>query len=285
MSGSVAAVLLSWNDAERVARLLERLLTLRPAPDRVLIVDNGSSDGTADRIAAACGECEVLRLDDNHGFAGAANRGIERAIGSGAEWVWLLNTDLTLPDDTLAKLATAAAADARCGMSAPVLVESDGNVQAWGGGRVSLWTGVSRHITSKDEQPHYLTGACLLMRASMLREIGLFDERYFFYWEDVDLGFRARRAEWSLAVAEDCRVEHHEGSTLGRWSAARWQYLFEGLRRFLRHHARLPRLALTLRLLHHSAAMARHGRWQALRGAWLGARSELTEGQHERWHR
>ncbi|MBI5504951.1 MAG: glycosyltransferase family 2 protein [Deltaproteobacteria bacterium] len=274
MNGRIAAVVLSWNDADRVLAFLERLHELDLRPDRVIVVDNGSVDGSPDRIAAAFGTCQVVRLAENRGYAGGANAGIELAMSEGADWIWLLNTDLSLPSDVLSALARGAGDDPRCGMIAPVLVETDGSVQAWGGGRVNLWTGVSRHLTSKTEQPHYLSGACLLLRAAMLREVGLFDERYFFYWEDVDLGFRAREAGWTLAVADDCRVEHREGSTLGRWSAARWHFLFTGLPHFLRGRAFLPTLAFTLRLLHHSAAMARHRRWEAMRGAWLGAAAQ-----------
>lgn len=279
MNGRVSAVVLSWNDAECVLPFLERLHALDPRPDHVIVVDNGSIDGSPDRIAQAFPTCEVLRLDGNRGFAGAANRGIEIALDGGADLVWLLNTDLSLPCDALAALTAASDLDPRCGMVAPVLVEPDGAVQAWGGGRVNLWTGMSRHVESKAEQPHYLSAACLLLRATMLREIGLFDESYFFYWEDVELGFRARDCGWSLAVAEDCRVEHREGSTLGRWSAARWQLLFTGLERFLRARAAMPTLALALRLLQHSAAMTRHRRWQAMRGAWLAA----TKHRQARW--
>ncbi len=281
MNGRVAAIVLSWNDSELVLPFLERLHALDPSPDHVIVVDNGSVDGSPGRIAAAFPACQILRLPDNRGFAGAANRGIEAALGGGTDWIWLLNTDLTLPCDALAVLAAAAASDPRCGMVAPVLIEADGAVQAWGGGRINLWTGESRHATSRTDSPHYLSGACLLLRAAMLRTVGAFDERYFFYWEDVDLSFRARESGWSLAVAEDCRVEHREGSTLGRWSAARWRFLFAGSRHFLSARAALPTLALGLRLLRHSATMARHRRWEALRGAWQGAAAAAAVRGHD----
>jgi GT2 family glycosyltransferase len=102
----------------------------------------------------------------------------------------------------------------------------------------------------------------------MLRDTGLFDESYFFYWEDVDLAYRARALGWKLTVAENCHVVHLEGSSLGRWSERRWYYLFRGLGRFLHGRARLPRTAVVIRLLVHNATMLRHGRLAAVRGAW-----------------
>jgi GT2 family glycosyltransferase len=265
------AVVLSWNDAPRVTRLLRQLRASRVRPDAVVVVDNGSSDGSPATIAAAFPEHDVVRLDSNLGYAAAANVGLRRALDSGADWAWLLNTDIELPPDALACLLEAVATSARpvsVGMAAAVLVERDGRVQAYGGGRVSLRTGIAKHAARPVAHWDYFPGACLLVRARMLREVGLFDEGYFFYWEDVDLGVRARSAGWQLAVAGGCRVVHDEGSALGRWSAERWYHLFRGMRRFLDRHAPAPRLAEALRFAHHAATMSRHRRWQAVAGAW-----------------
>jgi GT2 family glycosyltransferase len=267
----VAAVLLCWNDGATVRDLLLRLREIEPSPMLAIVVDNGSEDGAAASLSAAFPEHRVIPLGRNHGFAYAANRGIEAALAAGAEWIWLLNTDIELPADVLAKLLDAAMKQDACGFAAPVLVERDGSVQARGGGRVNLWTGIARHVQQESEGIGYVTGACLLLRATMLGAVGLFDERYFFYWEDVDLSLRARKAGWSFAVAHDCRVLHLDGGSLGRWSSHRWFLMFRGLRTFLAAHAPMPTLAIAIRLLHHSVAMARHGRYEAIRGAWRGA--------------
>jgi GT2 family glycosyltransferase len=254
-------------------------------PEWTLVVDNGSSPPCDTELRERFADVRVLRLDANLGFAGGVNQGIREALAQGAEFVWLLNSDLQVPADALERLeargiepagasdgdASGGGASGRVGMVAPVLVEPDGQVQAWGGGVVDLRSGISRHVLDDREPPDYLTGACLLLRADMLADVGLFDERYFFYFEDADLGFRARAGGWRLAVVEGCRVPHQEGSSLGRWSRRRWQMMFAGLALFLDAYGRRPRAALLLRLLHHSAAMARHRRWEALVGAWVGA--------------
>lgn len=261
-----------------MASLLGRLGRLDPAPGRVIVVDNGSDGDAAARIAAAFPEHCTIALPANVGFAAGANRGIERALAYGADQVWLLNSDLELPRDALALLQRAAAADPRCGMSAAVLRGVDGAPQAMGGGSVNLRTGMVRHVRSTDGRCDYLSGACLLLRAAMLREVGLFDENYFFSFEDVDLGFRARDAGWTFAVARDCEVVHWEAASLGAWSERRWDHLFRGLRRFLDARSPSPRRALLSRLLHHTAAMAWHGRGDALRGAWRGALGRQRPG-------
>ena len=267
------AVLLSWNDSDRVTAALRDLAASSAPPDHVVVVDNGSTDGSPERIEREFPGIDILRLRSNRGFAGGANAGIRRALERGAEWIWLLNTDIGLPADALARMRKAAVGE-RCGMVGAVLVNADGSVQALGGGRVSLRTGIARHERKRVDRCDYLSGACLLVRARMLREIGLFDERYFFYWEDVDLGFRARDAGWRLAVAGDCRVVHHEGTSLGQWTARRWYHLFRGMTRFLFRHAPHPRTAIAARLVHHTLTMAAHGRLDPIRGAWraLGSR-------------
>jgi GT2 family glycosyltransferase len=265
---TTVAVVLCWNDADRVLGLLAQLAALEPAADHVVVVDNGSTRDETARIRSAFARCETVRLRSNVGFGAAVNAGIERAQASGATEVWLLNTDIALPRDALACLRRALHDDPRAAMAGAVLTGEHGRVECVGGGRVSLWTGSCIHALSLADRRDYLSAACLLLRVEALRETGPFDESYFFYWEDVELGFRVREHGWTLAVSEDCRVRHDEGSTLGRWSAVRWELLFRGMMRFLRARAPLPTLAIAVRLVTHSAIMLRHGHLAALAGAW-----------------
>ncbi|HYB99445.1 MAG TPA: glycosyltransferase family 2 protein [Candidatus Limnocylindrales bacterium] len=269
-TGTVAVVL-SWNDVELVRDCLVRLGRSSPRPDHVVVVDNGSDDDLAPAYRAALPGVEIVQSRRNVGFAAAVNMAILRAAALGARWVWLVNSDTEVQAGTLARLLAAAATHPRAGLVAPVLLDRHGQVQAWGGGSASLWTGVSRHARGACDRIDYLSGACLLVSMQMLGDVGGLDERFFFYWEDVDLSFRAREAGWQLVVADACRVVHYEATALGPWSSARWFRLFEGLALFLRARAPLPALALCVRLLHHSAIMIRHRRWPALRGAWRGA--------------
>ncbi len=259
-------MVLGFDDADRVLALLRDLAGLAPRPQHIVLVDNGSRDGTPGRVSAAFPEVQVQRLGRNAGFAAAVNVGIRRAMADGSTAVWLLNSDLRLPPDALGRLA-AALEDPRVGMAAPVLVGDDGAVQAWGGGRVDLGSGMVRHLDDA-AGPDYLSGACLLLKAAMLEQVGLLDERYFFYFEDIDLGLRARDAGWQLAVVPACRVVHQEAASLGAWSAERWRLLFAGLGLLLARYSPAPRFAYARRLARHTATMLGHGRWQAAAGAW-----------------
>jgi GT2 family glycosyltransferase len=274
-SARTIAVVLCWNDAPRVRALASDLVRTRSQPHAVVVVDNGSDTDTEHLLRDSPSAPVVLRLGANRGFAAAANAGMRRALDLGADFIWLLNTDVVLPDDALASLVAEASRDARCGMAGAVLLDADGAVQARGGGRISVRTGMARHVRTATERCDYLSGACVLLRASMLRDIGLFDERYVFSWEDVDLGRRAIDAGWTLRIADDCRVVHDEGSTLGTWSRERWYHLFRGMMVHLSDRAPHPRVAVAARLAHHVVTMLRHGRLAPIAGACRAVVAEL----------
>jgi GT2 family glycosyltransferase len=269
----VAAVVLSWNGGDELLDALRSLLELERPPDTLFVVDNGSPDDSAEIIESLFKEVVLIRSATNLGFAGGVNLGIARALSEGFDYVLLLNSDALAPDGLIDDLLAEAHSDERVGIVGAVLVNFDdrSQIQAIGGGRVNLWTGMSRHILTPGESIDYLTGACLLLRATMLREIGPFDDSYFFYWEDVDLSRRAVRAGWRLAISARVRVPHVEASSLGRFSEGRAFRLFEGQVRFMRAHAAFPLLPVVGRLCHQTAWCLFRGHWSALKGAWRGA--------------
>jgi hypothetical protein len=124
--------------------------------------------------------------------------------------VWLLNNDAEPEPATLAALVDEAEADPRVGIVGAVLPG------VWGGGRVSEWTGVARPVSEPGERLDYVAGTCMLIRRRVLEQIGLFDEAFFFYYEDADFCRRARQAGWRLSVAPEARVGHAGGASVNR---------------------------------------------------------------------
>jgi GT2 family glycosyltransferase len=211
---SVAVIVLNWNGFEETRRCLSSLAALEYEPLRVVVVDNGSTDGSAERLADLPG-IELIRSDRNRGFAGGVNLGVRRALETDAAYVWLLNNDAEVKPSTLAALVDEAEADARIGIVGGVLPE------VWGGGRVSEWTGVARPVTEPGELLDYVTGTCMLIRRAVLEQVGLFDEAFFFYYEDADFCRRAQEDGWRLSVAPEARVEHAGGATVNRGADGR----------------------------------------------------------------
>lgn len=247
----VCCVVLNWNGWQDTLECLRSLAGQRYAPLSVIVVDNGSTDKSVERIRAEWPGVELIEAEVNGGFAAGCNLGIRRALELGASFVWLLNNDTVVPPDTLNLLVAEAESDARNGITGSVLryMHDPTRVQAWGGGEVMRWLGYTRHYTAPTEftEDTFLTFASVLIRSEVFKQIGLMDDRYFMYYEDSDLCFRARTAGWRLTIARDTSILHKEGGSrnAGRSLATERIVTASGLH-FLSLHAPVPWLAQIL---------------------------------------
>lgn len=225
----VSVVIPSWNGADLLPRCLGSLRNQTLAPGEVIVVDNGSSDGSAAMIARSFPEVRVIGLARNRGFAPAVNAGI-RATEAGL--VALLNNDAEADPVWLAALVAAAEGD-RVGMVASRIVDADDPGRIQGIGLEVGPEGDPRPIGKGERDgPEFRVprevfgpiGAAALYRRELFQDIGLFDEDFFAYLEDVDLAWRARRAGWRCMYAPDAVVRHDRGST-GRRIPRRVRYL------------------------------------------------------------
>ena len=189
---------------------------------------------------------KVLQTGANLGFGGGCNAGIRQALEQAADYVWLINSDATVDVNALTELVRVADEQALVGAVGSVLYEADKpeQIQLWGGGKVHLWTGLSRHQESS-AQLDFVSGASMLLRREALVQVGLFDDQTFFmYWEDSDLGFRLRQAGWQLAVAEKSRVWHKLSASLGKGSRQLDAYFTQSGVRFLRRYSPAPAVSV-----------------------------------------
>jgi GT2 family glycosyltransferase len=269
----VGAVVLNYRGADDTVACLESLATLADPP-RVIVVDNNSGDGSVERIRSSRPDLELIANDDNVGFAGGNNVAIERLLADGAEFVWLLNNDTTVEPDTLDAMLAAAATDDRLGAVGSVIYDMSRpeRVLTWGGGSVSRWTGRTRDASSAVDRIDYLTGASMLLRSAALRDVGLFDTRFFFTWEDVDLGVRLGDAGWRIAVAEGSRVWHRWGGSIGSDAPLRLEHHASGLVVFMRKHSRLPWLTSLPLLVYYALVAVRQRHVATWSAAWRGWR-------------
>lgn len=213
------AVVLAWNQLRYTRECLTSLLALDPAADRVLLVDNGSTDGTSERVRAEFPSVEVMTLDRNRYFAGGVNAGLSRAMEGGAGSVLLLNNDLVLERGALGILRAALYADSSRGAVSPKLYFYEPPDRIWfAGGIVSKTFGLIRHrgVRKKDgafrDGPcaiDYVSGAAVLLSRKALDRVGLLDPDYVIYVEDVDWSARARDAGLVLWYEPAARGWHH----------------------------------------------------------------------------
>ena len=243
-SPPVAVVVLNWNGWPDAIECLQAVARLDYEPRRTVVVDNGSTDDSVARIREAFPDVELIETGANLGFAGGCNAGIREAIRGGAAFVWVLNNDTRPEPGALRAAVNEAIRDGSVGIVGSVLRRMDGSgrVEAWGGGSINRWVLTTRQWTEPHrERPDHILGASMLLRRELLADVGLFDEGFFFYFEDTDLSRRATARGWKLAVARDSVVFHRGGATvhgkgLARSDAFERQHV-RGSGRFIGKHA------------------------------------------------
>jgi GT2 family glycosyltransferase len=240
--------------SRELLRACLRSLREHPAsrPMRVLVVDNGSGDGTIEMVRALPG-VELVQAGGNIGFAAATNIAASRGE---APYFLALNPDARVPAGTLDALLELMDADETIGICGCRLEREDGTFDhaARRGfptplGALGHFTGVGRRpnapaVLAQYRAPHVergavdaVNGAFMLIRRQLLDEIGLFDEGYWLYMEDLDLCYRAAQAGWVTWYEPSVSATHVKGGTSGRRRTPRVNYAFHhGMYRFYRRH-------------------------------------------------
>jgi GT2 family glycosyltransferase len=185
----------------------------------IIIVDNGSSDGSVDFIHKNFPSAKVVETGKNLGFAGGTNAGIRVAQG---DYILTLNNDTIVDPHFLEEIQKPFLQDCRTGMCGSKMVLPDGRIDSTAicfSRSGAAWDrGIGESDTGQYDTPEEIFGPCAgaaLYRRSMLEEIGLFDEDFFLYMEDLDLAFRARLAGWKCMYVPTARVVHIHWGTAG----------------------------------------------------------------------
>lgn len=213
-------VIPNWNGQKLLGSCLDSLHTQTQSA-HVIVVDNGSVDGSVDFVKKHYDWVELIELPKNRGFAGGVNVGIKRAMELGAEWVALLNNDAVADKQWLKQLAETADISSKCGIVTSKILRIDGKHLDSTGDFYTTWGLPFPRGRNEFDQGQYDSetdvfsgsGGASLYRVRMLKQIGLFDEAFFAYFEDVDLSFRARLAGWQVAYEPTAIVHHHVNAT------------------------------------------------------------------------
>ena len=222
----VTVIVLNWNGERDTTACLESCLRQRGVETDLLLVDNASADGSGERLRDRFPMVEYLQTGANLGYAGGNNCGIGWALGRGAEWVLVVNNDTVLDPDCIRLLLAAAVAEPRLAAVATLIVRHDDTTRIWfAGGRFDRVRAIGAHqgegarIEGMTPMPPdgavpaweactFLTGCCLLLRASALRDVGLFRADFFAYGEDLDLSLRLSRSDWEIGWVPSARLAH-----------------------------------------------------------------------------
>ncbi len=221
MAKQVSAIVLNWNSREMTAECLRSLLAMDARDFEIVVVDNGSRDGSPHYLRKAFPQITVIENGRNLGFAAGCNVGMKRALEDGAEYVLLVNNDTLVDRGLLRELVAEAERNPEAAIVSPRIYYYDFPDRIWWvGGTYNGWIGIPRHLDlrkkisarhEKSRNLEWATGCAMLVRCSVLREIGLFDERFFGQCEDVDLSLRARAGGYSVRYAPEAKLWHKEG--------------------------------------------------------------------------
>jgi len=221
----VAIIIVTWNGKEDCLSCLSSLRKLVPPHPSIIVVDNGSSDGTAGAVSEYFPAVTLISSPVNLGFTGGNNKGIEKALADGADYICLLNNDTEVDPRFLEELLLAAEKEPGTGILGARIMYHDRKDIIWSQGiAVNKLTGriyttynnrkdseVSESITQVDA----VSGAAMLLKGEMITRTGLLDEDYYLCFEDVDLSLRAGREGYRVITVPASRVWHKVSGSMG----------------------------------------------------------------------
>jgi GT2 family glycosyltransferase len=217
----VAIILLNWNSYEHTANCIESLSAVRPANFDILVVDNGSTDGSGTALQNKFNHIIYLPNATNEGFAGGNNRGFAYAIEHDYAYSLMLNNDVFVEPNFLDLLVNYLEANPAVGAIQPKIFFNSNRQKVWNGGSYFLswlgWTYSKNYMRaagptqSKFAQVDWITGCALLVRTSIVKQIGALNDHFFIYYEDVDFSFRIRAAGYKLMFHPDSVIYHIAG--------------------------------------------------------------------------
>ena len=226
----VSVIVPNWNGIHLVGMCLDSLKKLDFEDFEVILVDNGSADGSREMIEKDYPWVQLLKLSENMGFAVACNKGY---LASKGEYVVLLNNDIEVESFWLRELYEGMERHPECGMGTSRMMFLHDRAAFYNTGDLfHVWSaGGGRGQGEKDvgqyDKEEYVFGACAgagIYRRSMIEEIGLFDGDFFIFAEDVDLNLRAQRRGFKTVYLPSAKVYHVGTATVGLYSD-RYVYL------------------------------------------------------------
>lgn len=249
----VAAIIVNWNGVEDTLEVLRELEGVEGPPLRILVVDNGSTDDSVDRLRSECPEIELIETGENLGFAGGNLAGIRRALQQpDTGWVLLINNDVAVDKGFLPPLIEACL-DPGVGASAPKIYYFEPDDLIWAaGGRLRLRETVTEEFGqglpdgpafSEARDMTYLTTCCLMIPRDAVERVGPLDPLYFIGVDDADWCRRAQDAGYRLRYVPESRIWHKVAvSTGGSYTPFKTFHTGRSNTLYARRHFGLPGL-------------------------------------------
>jgi GT2 family glycosyltransferase len=227
---SVFVVILNWNGLADTILCLDSLGDLSYPRERlrVVVVDNGSHDGSPGVLRSRYPAITVIENHRNLGYTGGVNVGLRFAVSGGADYVWLLNNDTTVESESLSRLVHAGEAQPGIGLLSPGVYDSESGALHWAGTVLDVPRRVFVDVVDAEDRrvgvadgPMLLWGTGMLIKRAAAEAVGYFDDRYFAYVEYLDYSLRAIKKGMETRVIRDARIFHRGSRSLGPMSLLR----------------------------------------------------------------
>ena len=249
----LSVIILNWNAAEDTVRCVRDVAGWARLKPAIWVVDNGSTDGSAEVIARECPEAQLIRNASNLGFAGGNNRGIAAALATGETPLLLLNNDAFVGEEDIIRLLDTLQADARIGFVGPLLFDAEERDRLLSAGGKDPARHHQSHILElAGDEPVYsvecVPGTVVMVRAEVFRRAGLLDEAYFFASEVADLCMQVGRQGYISVIDARARAFHNLERSSELRSSLHTYYIIRN--RFL-----------LIRKFHHTWRLLYYGFW------------------------
>jgi hypothetical protein len=217
MQPLVVTVILNTNRCRDTLEALASLSQNDYANQQVIVLDNASTDGSAQVVCAQFPAVEVIELKHNLGYAGNNNVGIQAAFEGGADWILVLNEDTVLAKDCLSQLVAVGESDPHTGIVGPMVYHhNEPQVIQSAGGKIGrnwqAWhLGQNEPDQGQYSTPHevdWVSGCAIMLRRAVIDQVGALDERFFYYFEETEWCLRARKAGWRVMHVPGAKIWH-----------------------------------------------------------------------------
>ncbi len=220
---SVAIILVNWNGFDFSVACLESLRKVDFPDFKVILVDNASKNQEGERLKIQFPEIELIQSESNLGFAGGNNLGMKKALFDGYTHVLLLNNDTEVAPDFLGKMLLKLNSNSNVALVQPMILFHHRPDQIWSaGGKWNSFLGRAITLGDRKLKANYLiksefldwaTGCCMLIKREALVEVGLLNDSYFTYFEDVDWSLRFVEQGYQISFAAEAEIYHHAGAS------------------------------------------------------------------------
>lgn len=244
MNPKVSIIILNWNGKKDTLECLDSLKKIKYPNYEVILVDNGSIDGSVECFKQLYPGMEIIENHENLGFAEGNNVGIRRAMENRADYVLLLNNDTVVDPKLLEELVKVGENDSRIGVISPKISSfyNSSKISVYDN-KFDLWTGnfslrsnlIEDRGSDNNKEVDHVTGCCMLVQCKVIEKVGLLNPDYFLYWEETDWCFRIRKAEYKIIYAPKAKIWHKISSSSG--SNLSFYYFSRNLFLFMKKNA------------------------------------------------